>query len=83
MFKYYRINEIVRYDGQPFVVSLDVYPLERTYDPVSIHYNGVDFEAFLRDGICNVLYNEAWSQYCDADGANAYDFYKDSQSCTD
>jgi hypothetical protein len=83
MFKHYKITETVSYEGVKFEVRIDVYPLERSFDPISIQHDGIDFEPLLRDGICNVLYSEAWSQYCDADGANAFDFYKDDTSCTD
>jgi hypothetical protein len=81
MFKHYKVTESVTYDGATFQVAIDVYPEERSYDPVSIHYDGIDFEPMLRDGVCNVLYNEAWTQYSDTDGSRAFDFYKDELKC--
>lgn len=72
----YKVTETVTYDGIDFDVRIDVYPGDDAYDPISIHYDGKDFEPLLRDGVCNVLYNKAWAQYRDADGAQAADYFE-------
>jgi hypothetical protein len=79
----YEVTETVTYDDITFDVRIAVFPADRLYEPISIHIGGKDFEPVLRDGVCNVLYNEAWAQYSDADGSRAFDFYKDDLKCLD
>jgi hypothetical protein len=72
----YEVTETVTYDGITFDVRIAVFPADRLYEPISIHIDGKDFEPLLRDGVCNVLYAEAWAQYRDIDGQAASDYFK-------